>query len=144
MKIYLDNCSLNRPFDDQSQVRIKIESEAKLAIQESIREGSYTLVWSYILDFENPANPFEGRRNEISKWKEIAFVFIKESKELIKLANGFKTLGFKAIDSLHIAAASSAQCYYLITTDDGILKKTEKVTSLKIINPVEFFTKELQ
>ena len=27
-KIYLDNCVLNRPFDDQSQERIRLETEA--------------------------------------------------------------------------------------------------------------------
>jgi len=45
---------------------------------------------------------------------------------------------------LHIAAAAFAQCDYFITTYDGILKKAENLTSLRIINPVEFFTKELQ
>jgi len=32
MRIYTDVCCLNRPFDDQSQDRIRIESEAILAI----------------------------------------------------------------------------------------------------------------
>ena len=41
MKIYLDNCCFNRPFDDQSQLRIRLESEAKLKIQEDIRSGLY-------------------------------------------------------------------------------------------------------
>ncbi len=34
MKIYLDNSALNRPFDDQSQIKIKLESEAVLYILE--------------------------------------------------------------------------------------------------------------
>ena len=58
MKIYLDNCRFNRPFDDQSQIRILLESEAKLNIQENIRSGTYKLIWSYILDYENSKNPF--------------------------------------------------------------------------------------
>ena len=29
MKLYLDNCCFNRPFDDQSQLRIRLETEAK-------------------------------------------------------------------------------------------------------------------
>ena len=49
MKIYLDNCCFNRPFDDQSQIRIRLESEAKLTIQELIQTGELSLVWSYIL-----------------------------------------------------------------------------------------------
>ncbi len=32
MKIYLDNCCYNRPFDDQTQERIHLESEAILAM----------------------------------------------------------------------------------------------------------------
>ncbi|MDR2580249.1 MAG: hypothetical protein LBC85_04565 [Fibromonadaceae bacterium] len=33
MKIYLDNCCYNRPFDDQSDIIIKLESEAISFIQ---------------------------------------------------------------------------------------------------------------
>lgn len=40
MKVYLDNCSLNRPFDDQSNYRIRIEAEAKLYVQDLIRGGN--------------------------------------------------------------------------------------------------------
>lgn len=53
MRIYLDNCCFNRPFDDQSQIRIRLESEAKLKIQDDILEGKVELIWSYILDAEN-------------------------------------------------------------------------------------------
>ena len=65
MKIYLDNCCLNRPFDDQSQFRIRLESEAKLKIQDEIRVGSFELIWSYVLDYENSKNPFEERRKRL-------------------------------------------------------------------------------
>jgi len=47
-KIYLDNCSLNRPFDNQAQMKIRLETEAKLYIQANIREGKYSLVWSFM------------------------------------------------------------------------------------------------
>lgn len=58
MKLYLDNCVFNRPFDDQSNIKILLEAEAKLKVQENIRLGLYELVWSYILDYENEKNPF--------------------------------------------------------------------------------------
>jgi hypothetical protein len=32
MRIYLDVCCINRPFDDQTEERIRMESEAVLAI----------------------------------------------------------------------------------------------------------------
>ena len=37
MSVYLDNCCYNRPFDDQNQLKIAIESAAKLAIQAKMR-----------------------------------------------------------------------------------------------------------
>lgn len=70
MRIYLDNCSFNRPFDDQGQTRIWLEAEAKLCIQDKIRGGSLELAWSYILDFENEVNPFEERRSMIADWRQ--------------------------------------------------------------------------
>ena len=66
MKIYLDNCCYNRPFDDQSQIKIHLEARAKLYIQAKIREGAYDLVWSYILDYENGKNPYEEKRLAIA------------------------------------------------------------------------------
>ena len=32
MRVYLDNCVFNRPFDDQSQLLISLQTQAKLAI----------------------------------------------------------------------------------------------------------------
>lgn len=69
MKIYLDNSCFNRPFDDQKQIRIKLETEAKLNIQERIIQKEIELTWSYILDFENEANPFEQRKPAIKAGK---------------------------------------------------------------------------
>ena len=37
-KIYLDNCCYNRPYDDQTQLRIELETKAKLFIQQQIIE----------------------------------------------------------------------------------------------------------
>ena len=44
MRIYLDMCCYNRPYDDQAQTRIALESQAKLHIQSMIKEGRYDLV----------------------------------------------------------------------------------------------------
>jgi hypothetical protein len=53
MRLYLDLCCFNRPFDDQGQLLVRLQTEAKLAVQESIRNGAHTLIWSAILDLEN-------------------------------------------------------------------------------------------
>ncbi len=67
MIIYLDNCCFNRPFDYQSQLRIKLETEAKLKIQDEIRAGRFQLAWSYILDLENVNNPYNERKRQINE-----------------------------------------------------------------------------
>jgi len=77
MLIYLDNCCFNRPFDDQKQIRIRIETEAKLFIQGEIITGKFSLAWSYILDYENAANPFNERKETIANWKKRAVIKVK-------------------------------------------------------------------
>lgn len=52
MKIYLDNCCYNRPFDDQTQERIHLESEAILLVLQRGQSGIYKIVGSDILEFE--------------------------------------------------------------------------------------------
>ncbi|MFA5906222.1 MAG: hypothetical protein WC836_19995, partial [Desulfobacula sp.] len=87
MRIYLDNCCFNRPFDDQSKIRIMLEAEAKLKIQGDILEKKFELVWSYILEAENMANPFEERRNAIVDWREQAIIKITGNHNILNKAN---------------------------------------------------------
>ena len=65
IKVYLDNCCYNRPFDDQTQFVVHLEAVAKLKIQQDIRCGKIDLATSYILIAENYANRFEVKRNDI-------------------------------------------------------------------------------
>ena len=143
MKIYLDNCSFNRPFDDQSQIRIKLESEAKLKIQEEIRSGTYKLIWSYMLDYENDKNPFQERKEQIGKWKKYAIEDIVEDDSIIEAAVAISQKGMKKIDSLHIACAIKAGADYFLTTDDGILKKATLIEGIKITDPIGFVKEAL-
>ncbi|MGD7036380.1 hypothetical protein [Methylotuvimicrobium buryatense] len=144
MKIYLDNCCFNRPFDDQSRLRIKLESEAKLKIQEDIRAGIFGLVWSYILDYENSRNPFHERREQLSKWRNYAQDDIEASTELIEIANRITAIGIKKTDSLHIACAIMANSDYFLTTDDGIIKKSISIDDVKITDPIGFIKEVMQ
>lgn len=87
MLVYLDNCCFNRPFDDQGSLTIRLETEAKLDIQEKIKSGFLSLGWSYILDFENNSNPFLERRIEIQKWKGLSCSLAIETEEIILRMN---------------------------------------------------------
>ena len=69
MRIYLDNCCYNRPFDDQNQLKIAMESAAKLAIQAQMRSGEVEYVWSDELDVEVGDSQFLDRQEKILPWK---------------------------------------------------------------------------
>ena len=143
MKIYLDNCCFNRPFDDQSQIRIRLESEAKLEIQEEIRAGKVQLIWSYILDYENNKNPYQERKERIKAWEKYAIEDMEESSEVIETAKKLNEKGFHKIDSLHIACAIITKCEYFLTTDDQILKRARLLNNIKINDPIGFIKEVL-
>ncbi|KLU60285.1 hypothetical protein CEB3_c31360 [Peptococcaceae bacterium CEB3] len=141
MLIYLDNCCFNRPFDNQSQLKIEVESKAKLLIQAKILNKEYELCWSYMLDYENSINPFTDRKNRISKWKQLSSVNCdKKNKAIIEISKGLLEKGLKIKDSVHVACAIYCKCEYFITTDMGILNK--KVDDIKIVDPLEFIRRE--
>jgi hypothetical protein len=93
MRVYLDNCCFNRPFDDQRHLRIRLETEAKLTIQEAVWSGAIQLAWSYILDFENMNNPFEERRKAVRGWKAYATVDCVETTCIKATAGAFAQTG---------------------------------------------------
>ncbi len=138
MKIYLDNCIFNRPFDNQKDIRIRIETEAKLYIQEQIKNGELYLIWSYILEFENSKNPFEERRVSILRWKKFASADIEETENLLQTAVDLVKIGLKAKDALHIASAIEAEADYFLSTDDKILNKTDQIKEISVTSPTNF------
>lgn len=138
MKIYLDNCCLNRPFDDQSLIRIRLEAEAKIKIQDEIRAGSLDLVWSYVLDYENSKNPFEERIKQVHKWRSLSSIQVQASDKIIEASNYFMSIDMRKFDALHIACAIEGECDYFLTTDDKVLNKNNKIEGITIIDPFGF------
>lgn len=136
MRIYLDNCCFNRPFDDQSQIRIRLETEAILFVQAQIVAGELALVWSYILDYENSFNPFEERRKAIERWRHRAELDIHETPAVLEQAKRLQTMGLRSKDALHVACALSAHCDYFLSTDDLLLKKLAEQSAITAINPL--------
>ena len=134
----MDNCCFNRPFDDQSQIRIRLEAESKLFIQQKVLEKKIELAWSYILDYENRVNPFIERKMSIAGWKKNAIIHVLESKAILRQAMDLEAMGIKAKDSLHIACAIEADCDDFLTTDDILINRLVGFDRLRVINPVSF------
>ena len=141
IKIYLDNCCYNRPFDNQNQMKIFMESQAKLYIQSQIRDEVYELVWSYVLEYENAKNPYIDKREAIAPWRDIADENVSEENEaILQYAENLTSYGIKTYDALHIACAVYAKCDYYITTDTKLLKT--KLKEIKIVNPIDFIMED--
>ncbi len=138
MLVYLDNCVFNRPFDDQSQIRIKLETEAIFYIQSFIKQYKISLAWSYILELENDNNPYNERKEAIQQWQKIADVDINEANNILNRANSLKLLGIKTKDALHVSCAIEAKADYFITTDDLIIKRLYNIKEIHVINPLDF------
>jgi len=138
MRVYLDNCCFNRPFDDQSQARVRLEAEAKLEIQQRIKDKLIELAWSYVLDYENQANPFEERRDAVVRWKTAAAVDVEESDAIVQRAREIASRGLRAKDALHVACAMAAGCDFFLTTDDFVVKRMRGFTGIAVMDPTQF------
>lgn len=65
--IYLDMCGFSRPYDDQTQTRIRLETQAKLELQADAKARSCHLHWSAVLDYECGRNPYPDNQLAIAR-----------------------------------------------------------------------------
>ena len=141
MRIYLDMCCYNRPYDDQAQLKVFMETQSKLYIQKLIKEKQLELVASYMLRYECNNNPFEMRRNTILDFiRKNTFAYVGgERKVAIETkASEIMQTGIKFKDACHVASAIYAGCEYFISTDIRLLKYNTK--EIKMVSPIEFVT----
>lgn len=132
MRIYLDLCCFNRPYDDQGQTRIRLETEAKLVLQQKVRDKSCELVWSAILDYENSRNPFKERLVAIRQWRQLATAMIIADPNVITRAHSIATCGITSYDALHVASAIAGKVNVFVTTDDKLLKHLRRIRDLEL------------
>ena len=139
MRIYLDNCAFNRPYDDLSQMSVNLEAQAKLHIQSWIRDGLFELVTSEMLMTEIEACPFDFRRKGIGDYvEENASIHVgpAQNRRVDEMAREIMSTGVKYKDACHVASAIIGQCSYLISTDKRLLKY--QTSLLRLVNPIRF------
>jgi predicted nucleic acid-binding protein len=130
LRIYLDCCSLQRPFDDQTQPRIKVESEAILAILAIVESGEVALLNSDALEYEISRIPNTIRRVESQSLLKLANEFIAMSSTVSVQANSFHARGIRPMDAIHLAMADVAKVDFFCTTDDRFLKLAQGIPQL--------------
>ena len=141
MRLYLDNCCFNRPYDDQSSLSVYLETQAKLDVQQRIRNSEMELAWSFILTAENQANPDSDIRDKIFEWMALAMVYVGYDLEIGAHAAGLMArYGIDAKDALHVTSAIRAGCEFLLTTDKKLIRRASQISEIRVINPVNFIT----
>ena len=135
-RIYLDNCCFNRPYDDQANLNVHLEAEAKIFIQNEVLKKTYELVWSFMMDYEISSNPFFDRKLAFLKWKNIAVIDVDPIEKILIKGKELNKKAIKRKDALHIACAIEAECEYFLTTDKKIINKN--ISEIKLINPLDF------
>jgi predicted nucleic acid-binding protein len=148
VRIYLDACCLNRPFDDQSQVRVHLESEAVLAIIERAEDGKWTLLSSAALEYELVRAPDPQRRARTLKLLSVAQEYVAVGAAETARARSLRdTYGFRALDALHLACAETLRANVFLTTDDRLLRATPSLPgqslSFTVANPLAWLTEYL-
>lgn len=135
MRIYLDVCCFNRPYDNQAQTRIRIETEAKIIIQKKVKDAECALLWSSILDLECSFNPVPAHRMAILQWRTEACDQIMIHEAVLKEARSLLNSGIGSYDALHAACAIVGQADLFVTTDDRLLKRLQAIGRLVAMLP---------
>ena len=130
-------CCYNRPYDDQEQLKVAIETQSKLHIQTLVKDKKLELIVSYMLRYECSNNPFEMRRNVIFDYmNKNAYAYVGDEHKAVieEKASEIMKTGIKFKDACHVASAIFAKCEYFISTDIRLLKyKSEEI---KMVTPV--------
>lgn len=142
-KLYLDVCTLCRPFDNQNDMRIRLETDAYYMILNGIQKKNYEMVISS-MHFE-----------ELESIEDI-----REKIQIIHLLDEFGRKGnydfrkarirteelillkFGIADAVHLSFAEQS-ADLLITCDDRFQKSSKRIkTKIEVLNPVEFCINE--
>jgi hypothetical protein len=143
--VYMDCCCLNRPADDQTQDKIRIETDAIIGILFKCFYGSWRLIGSDIVEYEIKKTPDLNKQNK-------ALNLYSVKKENIELNNTIETraleiqkYGLKPLDSLHFASAEYRNVDILLTADKDFVKYAKRInTTLRVENPINWFMEVME
>jgi predicted nucleic acid-binding protein len=131
MRIYLDACCLNRPFDDLSQARIRLENEAVLTILERIAAGAWTMIATEVLLDELDATPDPQRRAWVRHRADQCSTYLETTVADLQRATELEPLGIEGRDALHLACAEREAAGIFLTTDDVLHRRATRHCNLR-------------
>jgi predicted nucleic acid-binding protein len=139
IRVYLDTCCFNRPFDDQTQLRIRLESGAIIDILRHVARGRWTMIGSDAIDDEIAAIRDPVHRARTRRLASYASEHVPVDADLTRRGETLESMGFRSYDSMHIACAEAAGADALLTTDDALVRRARRlreVLGLHVANPL--------
>jgi predicted nucleic acid-binding protein len=143
-KIYLDACSWCRPFDDLSQPRVYIESEAVLEILRLCKLRGWTVAGSEAIEIELLRMKDTEKLDNVKDLYEDATEYLTLTDEIMHMAQHFQQHRIGEFDSLHLATAEANGYDVLLTTDDDFRRNALKLSlDVRVNNPAEWLMEVL-
>jgi predicted nucleic acid-binding protein len=139
MKIYLDVSCLNRPFDDQRQPRVRIETAAIMLIFERFDAEVWQHASSEMALIEIDAIADAERQSRVRMLLPNATSIMKLNDAIFRRAAELEVQGFKPADAVHVAAAEFAQANVFLSCDDRLCrlaKRRQRDLRVQVANPV--------
>lgn len=140
MRLYLDCCCYNRPFDDLSQNRIHDESDAILSILRRSWTDGTMILGSTILEMEIDEIRDAGKKSKVKSLYRAVTESVKFTDEIQKRAERIQEgTSIHTMDSLHLASAEAGNADIFLTTDDKLLRACKHRGFLvRVMNPVAY------
>lgn len=142
MRIYLDACCLNRAFDDQTQQRVRLETEAIDAILDLCLSGRHAWITSAAVEEELERDPDEIRKSQTLALLADAFERATPSPATRPRVLEIIAVGVSPADALHLALAEEVACDVLLSTDDGFVQRAARLrppSAVRLQNPLEWW-----
>lgn len=140
-RIYLDVCCLNRPFDNQTQNLIYLETQAIMTIINQCEMGVWKLINSDVLVAELNQSPDLEKLKNVKKIISLAKIKVLSNSKLKERTIQLQKLGFSNYDAAHLASAEKAKADIFLTTDDRLLKKAinyAQLLNISVNNPIQW------
>lgn len=139
MRVYLDLCAIQRPLDDQAQLRVRTEAEAVLSILALCEAGALTLITSGAHVVENARCPHPDRRVYVDDVLALSSHYVQGDTNGFRRAGHYEASGVKRLDALHLASAVEAEADFFCTTDDHLLRRGRAVNTAatSVVSPLE-------
>ena len=145
MRLYLDACCYNRPFDDPAIDRNHLEAEAVVAILSHVQQGHWLLIGSSAVEQELGAGRDTERREAVLGMSAARTESIDVGQTEYDRSMALVQFGFGRLDALHVACAEAAKCDALLTTDDRFLHRAARYADrlgVDVRNPVDWLLEQ--